>query len=89
MQTYHTGERTPALQPVLKHIIQLRTFILLVNNVLMAVRHGTFTVHLLLSPQLLNLCIVSTQPLPIIKWKPIKANRVVDLCCVIGDLCNR
>lgn len=38
-----------SLQPVLKQIIQLHTFILLVNNALIAVRHGAFTVHLLLS----------------------------------------
>ncbi len=37
------------IQSVLKQIIQLHTFILLVNNVLIAVRHGAFTVHLLLS----------------------------------------
>lgn len=47
-------ERNPVLQQispqsVLKQIIQPRTFILLVNNALMAARHGAFTVHLLLS----------------------------------------
>lgn len=41
---------TESLQSVLKKIIQLHTSILLVNNVLIAVRHGAFTVHLLLSP---------------------------------------
>lgn len=37
-------------QSVLKQISQLRSFLLLVNNVLVAVRHGALTVHLLLSP---------------------------------------
>lgn len=37
------------LQFVLKQIIQLHTFILLVSDVLIAMGHGAFTVHLLLS----------------------------------------
>lgn len=77
---------TISLQSVPKQIILLHTLILLV---FIAVRHGAFTVHLLLVPSVQHLCIISTQPLPIIKWKPIKANRPVDLYRVIGDLCNR
>lgn len=38
------------LQSVLRQITQLHTFILLVNNALIAERHGAFTAHLLLSP---------------------------------------
>lgn len=36
-----------------------------------------------------NLCVVSPQPLPIIKRKPVKTNRPVALHQVIGDWCDR
>lgn len=48
--------------------------------------HLQYTCSLVPSP---NLHPVSTQPLPMIKWEPIKANRPVDCYGIIGDLRNR